>query len=255
MGLPVSPSSFTDSVSANLRMSNSAIPPMDSPSALALVVDGCSGGRIGEAERVRRETSVSVKINLDGHAVAENNTRIAFLNFLLDLLASHGSFDVHVKATGDSDRDDYHTTEDVGTAIGMALKQALGDRIGINQLGCFSAALRDALVLVSLDLSGRPHLSYDLRIPRETVGTYDPQLVEHFFLSLVNTFGMTLHIRQFAGRDSDDILEATFKAFARALRQATEYDARRHDSVPRFSFGSLVQNFKSSYGHPKSVKW
>ncbi|KAL0323607.1 UNVERIFIED_CONTAM: Imidazoleglycerol-phosphate dehydratase, chloroplastic [Sesamum angustifolium] len=243
-----------------------------------------AGGRIGEAKIVTKKTKVVVKINLGGRAVSETNTGIPFLDHMLDLLASHGlfdvhvkavgdiisddyyrtedvgiamgtllashgSFDVHVKATGDSDRDDYHITEDVAMSMAMALKQALGDRIGINQLGCFSTVLDDALVLVSLDLSGRPHLSYDLQIPRETIGTYDPQLVEHFFLSLVNTFGMTLHIRQFAGRNSNHILEATFKAFARALRQATEYDARRHDSVPRFSFGSLVQNFKSSYGH------
>ncbi|KAL2244033.1 UNVERIFIED_CONTAM: Imidazoleglycerol-phosphate dehydratase, chloroplastic, partial [Sesamum indicum] len=118
------------------------VPPMDSGSARAL------GGRIGEAERVTREKIVTVKINMDGHAVAEINTGNAFFDFLLNRLASDGLFDVHVKITGDCD--DYHTTKDVGVAIGTALKQALGDRIGINQLGCFSAALGDALVLVSL---------------------------------------------------------------------------------------------------------
>ncbi|CAA0829127.1 Imidazoleglycerol-phosphate dehydratase 2-chloroplastic [Striga hermonthica] len=190
------------------------------------------GGRIGEVKRVTKETNVSVKINLDGSATAENNTGIPFLDHMLDQLASHGLFDVHVKATGDIHIDDHHTNEDVALAIGTSLLQALGDRKGINRFGDFSAPLDEALVHVSLDLSGRPHLSYDLHIPTERVGTYDTQLVEHFFQSLVNTSGMTLHIRQLAGRNSHHIIEATFKAFARALRQATEYDSLRGGSVP-----------------------
>lgn len=190
------------------------------------------GGRIGEVKRVTKETNVSVRINLDGDAVAENNTGIPFLDHMLDQLASHGLFDVHVKATGDIHIDDHHTNEDVALAIGTAMLQALGDRKGINRFGDFSAPLDEALVHVALDLSGRPHLSYDLQIPTERVGTYDTQLVEHFFQSLVNTSGMTLHIRQLAGKNSHHIIEATFKAFARALRQATEYDPRRRGSVP-----------------------
>ncbi|CAA2967324.1 imidazoleglycerol-phosphate dehydratase [Olea europaea subsp. europaea] len=190
------------------------------------------GGRVGEVKRVTKETNVHVEINLDGNAVAENNTGIPFLDHMLDQLASHGLFDVHVKATGDTHIDDHHTNEDVALAIGTALLQALGDRKGINRFGDFSAPLDEALIHVSLDLSGRPHLGYDLHIPTERVGTYDTQLVEHFFQSLVNTSGMTLHIRQLAGRNSHHIIEATFKAFARALRQATEYDPRRLGSVP-----------------------
>ncbi|KAL2463918.1 Imidazoleglycerol-phosphate dehydratase 1 [Forsythia ovata] len=190
------------------------------------------GGRVGEVKRVTKETNVHVKINLDGNAEAKNNTGIPFLDHMLDQLASHGLFDVHVKATGDTHIDDHHTNEDVALAIGTALLQALGDRKGINRFGDFSAPLDEALIHVSLDLSGRPHLSYDLHIPTERVGTYDTQLVEHFFQSLANTSGMTLHIRQLAGRNSHHIIEATFKAFARALRQATEYDPRRRGSVP-----------------------
>ncbi|GER35345.1 imidazoleglycerol-phosphate dehydratase [Striga asiatica] len=155
------------------------------------------GVRIGEVKRVTKETNVSVKINLDGSATTENNTGIPFLDHMLDQLASHGLFDVHVKATGDIHIDDHHTNEDIALAIGTALLQALGDRKGINRFGDFSAPLDEALVHVSLDLSGRPHLGYDLHIPTERVGTYDTQLVEHFFQSLVNTSGMTLHIRQF----------------------------------------------------------
>ncbi|XP_042030969.1 imidazoleglycerol-phosphate dehydratase 1, chloroplastic-like [Salvia splendens] len=195
-------------------------------------VTTAQGGRIGEVKRVTKETNVSVKINLDGDAVAENNTGIPFLDHMLDQLASHGLFDVHVKAVGDVHIDDHHTNEDVALAIGTAMLQALGDRKGINRFGDFSAPLDEALVHVSLDLSGRPHLGYDLHIPTERVGTYDTQLVEHFFQSLVNTSGMTLHIRQLAGKNSHHIIEATFKAFARALRQATEYDPRRRGSIP-----------------------
>ncbi|EEF45302.1 imidazoleglycerol-phosphate dehydratase [Ricinus communis] len=188
--------------------------------------------RIGEVKRVTKETNVSVKINLDGTGVSDSTTGIPFLDHMLDQLASHGLFDVHVKATGDIHIDDHHTNEDVALAIGTALLQALGDRRGIHRFGDFSAPLDEALIHVSLDLSGRPHLSYDLQIPTQRVGTYDTQLVEHFFQSLVNTSGMTLHIRQLAGKNSHHIIEATFKAFARALRQATEYDPRRLGTVP-----------------------
>ncbi|XP_019088937.1 PREDICTED: imidazoleglycerol-phosphate dehydratase 2, chloroplastic isoform X2 [Camelina sativa] len=167
-----------------------------------------SAGRIGEVKRETKETNVSVKINLDGNGVADSSTGIPFLDHMLDQLASHGLFDVH------------------------ALLNALGERKGINRFGDFTAPLDEALIHVSLDLSGRPYLGYNLEIPTQRVGTYDTQLVEHFFQSLVNTSGMTLHIRQLAGRNSHHIIEATFKAFARALRQATESDPRRGGTIP-----------------------
>ncbi|XP_011021528.1 PREDICTED: imidazoleglycerol-phosphate dehydratase-like [Populus euphratica] len=188
--------------------------------------------RIGEVKRVTKETNVFVKINLDGTGIADSSTGIPFLDHMLDQLSSHGLFDLHVRATGDIHIDDHHTNEDVALAVGTALLQALGDRKGINRFGDFSAPLDEALIHVSLDLSGRPYLGYDLQIPTQRVGKYDTQLVEHFFQSLVNTSGMTLHIRQLAGRNSHHIIEATFKAFARALRQATEYDPRRLGTVP-----------------------
>ncbi|XP_008801971.1 imidazoleglycerol-phosphate dehydratase 3, chloroplastic isoform X1 [Phoenix dactylifera] len=191
-----------------------------------------SSSRAGEVKRVTKETNVHVKLNLDGSGVAECGTGIPFLDHMLDQLASHGLFDLHVKASGDTHIDDHHTNEDVALAIGTALLQSLGDRKGINRFGHFSAPLDEAAIEVILDLSGRPHLSCDLSIPTERVGTYDTQLVEHFFQSLVNTSGMTLHIRQLAGKNSHHIIEATFKAFARALRQATEFDLRRRGTVP-----------------------
>ncbi|XP_006653772.2 imidazoleglycerol-phosphate dehydratase 3, chloroplastic [Oryza brachyantha] len=194
--------------------------------------DSTALSRVGEVERVTKETNVHVKINLDGTGVADCSTGIPFLDHMLDQLASHGLFDVYVKAKGDTHIDDHHSNEDIALAIGTALLEALGDRKGINRFGHFTAPLDEAAVEVILDLSGRPHLSCGLSIPTERVGTYDTQLVEHFFQSLVNTSGMTLHIRQLAGTNSHHIIEATFKAFARALRQATEYDLRRRGTVP-----------------------
>ncbi|ESQ56075.1 hypothetical protein EUTSA_v10025980mg [Eutrema salsugineum] len=189
-------------------------------------------GRIGEVKRETKETKVSVKINLDGNGVSDSSSGIPFLDHMLDQLASHGLFDVHVRATGDTHIDDHHTNEDVALAIGTALLKALGERKGINRFVDFTAPLDEALIHVSLDLSGRPYLGYNLEIPTQRVGTYDTQLVEHFFQSLVNTSGMTLHIRQLAGKNSHHIIEATFKAFARALRQATESDPRRGGTIP-----------------------
>ncbi|XP_061338647.1 imidazoleglycerol-phosphate dehydratase, chloroplastic-like [Gastrolobium bilobum] len=212
------------------NISSAALAGNNTSATTALPVD--SDVRIGEVKRVTKETNVSVKINLDGSGVADSSTGIPFLDHMLDQLASHGLFDVHVKAIGDIHIDDHHTNEDVALTIGTALLQALGDRKGINRFGDFSAPLDEALIHVSLDLSGRPHLNYNLDIPTQRVGTYDTQLVEHFFQSLVNTSGMTLHIRQLAGENSHHIIEATFKAFARALRQATEYDPRRRGTVP-----------------------
>ena len=158
----------------------------------------------------------------------------------MDQLASHGLFDVTVEAQGDTWIDDHHTNEDIALALGSALAQALGDRKGIHRFGDFSAPLDEALVHVVLDLSGRPHLSCDLSLPTERIGRYETQLVEHFFQSLVNTSGMTLHIRQLAGKNSHHIVEATFKAFARALRKACEEDPRRAGTIAS-SKGVLTQ--------------
>ncbi|XP_043691273.1 imidazoleglycerol-phosphate dehydratase 1, chloroplastic-like isoform X6 [Telopea speciosissima] len=203
-----------------------------SGSPVTTIPEAASIGRIGEVKRVTKETNVYVKLNLDGSGIADSSTSIPFLDHMLDQLASHGLFDVHVRASGDTHIDDHHTNEDVALAIGTSLLQALGDRKGINRFGDFSAPLDEALIHVSLDLSGRPHLSYDLQIPTARVGRYDTQLVEHFFQSIVNTSGMTLHIQQLAGKNSHHIIEATFKTFARALRKATEYDPRRLGSIP-----------------------
>ncbi len=182
--------------------------------------------------RTTGETDVQVSLDLDGTGQCEANTGIPFLDHMLHQIASHGLIDLDVRATGDIEIDDHHTNEDVGITLGMALHQALGDRKGITRFGHFVAPLDESLVQVALDFSGRPHLSYGLEIPTQRVGTYDTQLVREFFVAVVNHSQMTLHIRQLDGINSHHIIEATFKAFARAMRMATEVDPRRAHLIP-----------------------
>ena len=188
--------------------------------------------RTASVSRTTGETDVQVAINIDGTGQCQADTGIPFLDHMLHQISSHGMFDLKVKATGDIEIDDHHTNEDVGITLGMALAQALGDRQGIVRFGHFSAPLDEALVQVTLDFSGRPHLSYGLEIPTQRVGTYDTQLVREFFVAVINHAQMTLHIRQLDGINSHHIIEATFKAFARAMRMATEIDPRRAGNIP-----------------------
>lgn len=188
--------------------------------------------RQGTISRTTGETDVQVSLNLDGTGRCNAHTGIPFLDHMLHQIASHGLIDLDVQAKGDLDIDDHHTNEDVGITLGMALHQALGDRKGIVRFGHFLAPLDEALVQVSLDFSGRPHLSYGLSIPTQRVGTYDTQLVREFFVAVVNHSQMTLHLRQLDGINSHHIIEATFKAFARSIRMATEVDPRRAHLIP-----------------------
>jgi imidazoleglycerol-phosphate dehydratase len=188
--------------------------------------------RTASVSRTTGETDVQVELNIDGTGQCQADTGIPFLDHMLHQISSHGLFDLQVKATGDIEIDDHHTNEDVGITLGMALAQALGDRKGIVRFGHFIAPLDEALVQVTLDFSGRPHLSYGLEIPTQRVGTYDTQLVREFFVAVINHAQMTLHIRQMDGINSHHIIEATFKAFARAMRMATEIDPRRAGDIP-----------------------
>lgn len=188
--------------------------------------------RIATVHRTTGETNVHVTINLDGTGICKVSTGIPFLDHMLHQIASHGLFDLDIQAQGDWEIDDHHTNEDVGITLGQALFQALGNKKGIVRFGNFLAPLDEALVQVALDFSGRPHLSYGLEIPSQRVGTYDTQLVREFFVALVNHSQMTLHIRQLDGINSHHIIEATFKAFARAMRIAVEIDSRRAETIP-----------------------
>ena len=196
--------------------------------------------RTGQIHRVTGETDVLVFINIDGTGECKVATGIPFLDHMLHQIASHGLFDLTIKANGDIHIDDHHTNEDVGIAFGQALAKALGDRKGITRFGHFVAPLDEALVQVVLDCSGRPHLNYGLDIPSERVGTYETELVKEFFGGVVNNSGLTLHLRQLDGQNSHHIVEASFKAFSRALRMAIEVDHRRKESIPS-SKGVLEQ--------------
>lgn len=196
--------------------------------------------RVATVTRKTKETQVEVTINLDGTGICVAETPVGFFNHMLDQISSHGLIDLTVRATGDTWIDDHHTVEDIALAFGGALSQALGDRKGIRRFGEFSAPLDEALTHVVLDLSGRPHLSCNLKIPAQRIGNFDTELVEHFFQSFTNTSGTTLHIRMVEGRNSHHIVEATFKAFARALRIACEYDERRAGTIAS-SKGVLTQ--------------
>lgn len=188
--------------------------------------------RSASVQRTTGETEIEVNLNLDGQGQCEVNTGIPFLDHMLHQISSHGLIDLEITAKGDWHIDDHHTNEDVGITLGMALAKALGDRKGIYRFGNFVAPLDEALVHVTLDFSGRPHLSYGLQIPTERVGNYDTQLVREFFVAIVNHSQMTLHIRQLDGINSHHIIEATFKAFARAIRQAIAIDPRRSSQIP-----------------------
>ncbi|MBE9190756.1 imidazoleglycerol-phosphate dehydratase HisB [Gloeocapsopsis crepidinum LEGE 06123] len=188
--------------------------------------------RTASIHRTTGETNVQVNLNLDGTGKCIAATGIPFLDHMLHQIASHGLIDLDIQATGDIEIDDHHTNEDVGITLGQALHKALGDRKGIVRFGNFLAPLDEALVQVALDFSGRPHLSYGLQIPTQRVGTYDTQLVREFFVAIVNHSQMTLHIRQLDGINSHHIIEATFKAFARAMRMAVEVDLRRAGAIP-----------------------
>lgn len=188
--------------------------------------------RAASVKRTTGETDVTVILNLDGVGTCKAATGIPFLDHMIHQLSSHGLVDLDVQSIGDLAIDDHHTNEDVGITLGQALGKALGDRKGIVRFGHFIAPLDEALIQVVLDFSGRPHLSYGLEIPTQRVGTYDTQLVREFFVAVCNHAQMTLHIRQLEGINSHHIIEATFKAFARALRMAVEIDPRRAGAIP-----------------------
>jgi imidazoleglycerol-phosphate dehydratase len=188
--------------------------------------------RTAFVQRTTKETDVKVSVNLDGQGKCNVNTGIPFLDHMLHQISSHGLIDLDIQATGDIEIDDHHTNEDVGITLGQAINKAVSDRSGIHRFGNFVAPLDEALVQVVLDFSGRPHLSYNLEIPTERVGKYDTQLVREFFVALVNHSQITLHIRQIDGINSHHIIEATFKAFARAMRMALEIDNRRSNQIP-----------------------
>ena len=182
--------------------------------------------------RKTAETDIALTFELDGTGENRIDTGCGFLNHMLTLFASHGRFDLTLTCKGDTDVDFHHTAEDIGIALGQAFREALGDKKGITRYGDIFLPMDEALVLCAVDLSGRDCLGYDLAIPTEKVGSFDTELVEEFWLGFVRNAGVTMHLQQFAGKNSHHIIEAAFKAAARALRQAVAIDERFADSVP-----------------------
>ena len=182
--------------------------------------------RSAEVHRVTRETDVLVRIGLDGPVSTECRTGVPFLDHMLDQIAHHGRLSLKVIARGDVEIDDHHTVEDVGITLGQALQQAVGDKMGIRRAASFVMPMDDALVLVALDICGRPFLQYSLECSSCRIGHFDSELVLEFFRALAVNAGLTLHIRQLAGANAHHIVEAAFKAFARALYEAVTPDSR-----------------------------
>jgi imidazoleglycerol-phosphate dehydratase len=182
--------------------------------------------RKASLDRKTRETNIRVEIDLDGTGQSRINTPLPFLSHMLDQIARHGAFDLSVEADGDVEIDGHHTTEDIGIVLGGAVLQALGDRHGIRRYGSATLPMDEALVTAALDLSGRPFFVWKVPLPKAKLGDWDVELAEVFFEAFARTAQANLHVVLHAGSNLHHIVEISFKAFARALREATELDPR-----------------------------
>jgi len=182
--------------------------------------------RISQVERKTTETDVTLKINIDGSGKYSINTPVPFLTHMLELFSKHGLFDLDITASGDVEIDYHHTVEDIGICLGEAFNKALGKKEKIKRYGEAKVPMDEALAQITLDISGRPHLTCNIPQIEDKVGQFDTELVEEFFQAFVNNSGITLHINLISGKNSHHIIEAVFKAFARALDAATLLDPR-----------------------------
>ena len=188
--------------------------------------------RTAEIKRTTSETDIELKINLDGTGKSTIKTGVGFMDHMLTLFARHGRIDLDVICRGDTMIDDHHSVEDIGIVLGAAIAKALADKRGIKRYGSMLLPMDEALVLCAMDLSGRSCLRYQQAIPSQKIGTFDTELVEEFFLAFTRSCGAALHIRQMDGTNSHHIVEAMFKAFGRALREAVSYDEAFRDDIP-----------------------
>jgi imidazoleglycerol-phosphate dehydratase len=188
--------------------------------------------RKGSVRRSTKETEVEVAIDLDGAGAASISTGIGFLDHMLDLLARHSRIDLTVKAKGDLHIDHHHTTEDVGIALGQAVKQALGDMKGITRYADVHVPMDEALTRVAIDISGRPLLVFKAEFVRDKVGSFDTELVQEWFQAFAMNSGVTLHVETLYGTNDHHIAESCFKGLARALRAAVAIDPRAGNEVP-----------------------
>jgi imidazoleglycerol-phosphate dehydratase len=187
--------------------------------------------RVAEIERKTKETDIKLTLDLDGKGASSIDTGIPFLSHMLDLFSAHGFFDIDIKAKGDTEIDYHHTVEDIGICLGSAIREALGDKKGIKRYGHAIIPMDEALARVVIDISSRPYLSYHVPLERSVTGSFDTGLLKEFFKAVVNTAGITMHIELLTGDDAHHGAESVFKAFSRALDQATHIDERL-DAVP-----------------------
>ena len=189
--------------------------------------------RTGKVIRETKETSIDLTISLDGRGVSDIDTGIGFFDHMLNLFAAHGRMDLVVGCNGDIKVDGHHSVEDIGIALGEAVKQALGDKKGINRYGTFYLPMDETLVIVSLDISGRPFLVYDAGGPMAPmIGSYDTELTEEFLRAFAFNAGITLHVKVMYGTNSHHKVEAIFKALGHALRTAVKIDPEAADEIP-----------------------
>lgn len=189
-------------------------------------------------DRKTRETDIHLTLKLDGTGRSRVDTGIPFMDHMFQLLSAHGFFDLDIRARGDTEIDDHHTVEDLGICLGAALNQALNEKGGIRRYGCSIVPMDEALARVVIDMSNRPFLSYRVKPKLRLAGTFDVELIREFFRAVTTHSGITAHIDLLHGEDSHHIAEAVFKAFARALNQATRSDDRL-DGTPLSTKGSL----------------
>lgn len=188
--------------------------------------------RTATVSRNTSETQISVSINLDGKGIGKFDTGVPFLEHMLDQICRHGMIDMDITCKGDLHIDDHHTVEDIGITLGQALKQAIGDKVGIRRYGHSYVPLDEALSRVVLDLSGRPGLTYNVEYTRAVIGRFDVDLFSEFFHGLINHAMMTVHIDNLRGINAHHQAETIFKAFGRALRMAVEFDERMAGVMP-----------------------
>lgn len=184
--------------------------------------------RCSKINRVTAETSIAAELNLDGQGISNIDTGVGFLNHMLTLFSKHGFCDLDLKAAGDLDVDCHHTVEDCGIVLGRLLGEAVGDKMGIHRYGECFIPMDESLVQVVLDFSGRPYLHFEGQVPSGKLGCYDTEMTEEFFRAVASEAKITLHIRILYGKNAHHIIEAVFKAFARAVAQAVAQDSRVH---------------------------
>lgn len=185
--------------------------------------------RIARQKRTTKETDISLTFNLDGNGNTDLNTGIGFFDHMLDGFARHGLFDLNVHVNGDLEVDCHHTIEDTGIVLGNAIKEAVGDKKGIRRYGHFILPMDETLALCAVDLSGRPYLAFDAEFTTDRVGYMDTEMVREFFYAVSYAAGMNLHIKILSGTNNHHMIEAIFKAFAKALDEATQIDPRITD--------------------------